>query len=151
MCDEVANGSRTVHSFRTLRMFPCQVISEHASDDFLGIPSPTIDLHHTANQLRRPRKHKHCQVEAGPHPMHGTKRAAGSRDEAVALQSKSPCHLWSRPRTYGVTGLAAQFIQRQPQYYHHRSRCVTAKRTSAAGLIFRSSRVLDTRSRVRTP
>jgi hypothetical protein len=35
-------------------------------------------------------------VEAGPHPIHGTKRAAGSRDEAVALQSKSPCHLWSK-------------------------------------------------------
>ena len=74
----------------------------------------------------RPRKHALSgRWRVGPHPIHGTKRAAGSRDEAVALQSESPvaCGHWPWPRTRGVAGLAALFSQRQ--WSAHCSRCAT--------------------------
>jgi hypothetical protein len=59
-----------------------------------------IDLHTKLRSATQARAL--WQVESsGPHPTHGTKRAAGSRDEAVALQSKSPaaCGHWPWPRT----------------------------------------------------
>lgn len=48
-----------------------------------------IDLHTKLRSATQARAL--WQVESsGPHPIHGTKRAAGSRDEAVALSSQNP-------------------------------------------------------------
>jgi len=72
----------------------------------------TCPRHHHRHGVRnrstcnsaRPRKHALWQVESGPHPIHGIRRAAGSRDEARCWRVDIPSRVWPWPRRRGRIG-----------------------------------------------